>query len=219
MAGPREVAMVERFTPRARRAVVLATEEARSRGHESIEPEHLLMGILRDGEGMAVKVLERLQVPETLRAEVERLLSETPGSSTPSEPGFSAKLKAVLQAAVEARLQPNHVIGPENLLLGLLAWEGSEANGVLHAAGVNVDAARSVISLFYNSMAAPITAENLRFIATSKWRGAGERQTKRLARLLPPDVRRRGERRRDHPPGTTPLFPPPGAPHLSFPPP
>ncbi len=162
--------MLERFTPRARRAVVLATEEARSRGHESIEPEHLLMGILRDGEGMAVKVLERLQVPETLRAEVERLLSEAPGSSTPSEPGFSPELKAVLQAALEARLQPNHVIGTENLLLGLLACEGSEANRVLHAAGVNVDAARSVISLFYNSMAAPITAESLRFIATSKWR-------------------------------------------------
>src|SRR5205814_5324784 len=168
MAGPREVAMVEgftararrmleRFTPRARRAVVLATEEARSRGHESISPEHLLMGILRDGEGMAVKVLERLQAPpETLRAEVERLLSEAPGSSTPSEPPFSPELRAVFQAALEARLQPNHVIGTENLLLGLLACEGSEANRVLHAAGVNVDAARSVISLFYNSMAAPI---------------------------------------------------------------
>src|SRR5437016_13812306 len=96
MAGPREVAMVEgftararrmleRFTPRARRAVVLATEEARSRGHESIEPEHLLMGILRDGEGMAVKVLERLQVPESLLAEVERLLSEAPCSRPSSD--------------------------------------------------------------------------------------------------------------------------------------
>jgi hypothetical protein len=56
MAGPREVAMLERFTSRARRVVVLATEEARSRGHESVVPEHLLMGILRDGDGMAVKV-------------------------------------------------------------------------------------------------------------------------------------------------------------------
>src|SRR3989442_12243264 len=201
MAGPREVAMVERFTPRARRAVVLATEEARSRGHESIEPEHLLMGILRDGEGMAVKVLERLQVPETLRAEVERLLSETPGSSTPSEPGFSPELKAVLQAALEARLQPNHVIGTENLLLGLLACEGSEANRVLHAAGVNVDAARSVISLFYNSMAAPITAENLRFIATSKWRGGKGRQNRRWPRAPPRAGRPQGKDCRPSPRG------------------
>src|SRR3989442_6103872 len=198
MAGPREVAMVERFTPRARRAVVLANEEACSRGHESIEPEHLVMGILRDGEGMAVKVLERLQVPETLRAEVERLLSETPGSSTPSEPGFSPELKAVLQAALEARLQPNHVIGTENLLLGLLACEGSEANRVLHAAGVNVDAARSVISLFYNSMAAPITAENLRFIATSKWRVRRRKHTNPCAPRLPPDVRLTGDKSRAH---------------------
>jgi len=51
--------MLERFTSRARRSVVLATEEARSHGHETIGPEHLLMGIVRDGEGMAVKVLER----------------------------------------------------------------------------------------------------------------------------------------------------------------
>src|SRR5207244_8177258 len=130
--------------------------------------ENPRIGLLREGKGQAVKVLERLQLRQTPRAEVERLLSETPGSSTPSEPGFSPELKAVLQAALEARLQPNHVIGTENLLLGLLACEGSEANRVLHAAGVNVDAARSVISLFYNSMAAAITAENLRFIDASK---------------------------------------------------
>jgi len=171
MAGAREVAMLERFTSRARRSVVLATEEARSHGHETIGPEHLLMGILRDGEGMAVKVLERLQAPpEMLRAEVERFLSEAPGSSTPCEPAFSPQLRAVFQAALEARLQPNHVIGTENLLFGLLAYEGSEANRVLRAAGVNFDGARGVISLFYDSAAIPITAENLRFIATSKWR-------------------------------------------------
>jgi ATP-dependent Clp protease ATP-binding subunit ClpC len=70
--------MLERFTGRARRAVVLATEEARSRGHESVGPEHLLMGIMRDSEGMAVKVIERLQVPpETLRAEVDRLIQRS----------------------------------------------------------------------------------------------------------------------------------------------
>src|SRR5436190_73721 len=135
--------MLERFTARARRSVVLASDEARSRGHESISPEHLLMGILRDGEGMAVKVLERLQAPpEMLRAEIERLLSETPGSAAGSEPAFSSELRAVLQAALEARLQPKHVIGTENLLLGLLACEGSEANRVLRAAGVDFDGAR-----------------------------------------------------------------------------
>jgi len=155
--------MLERFTARARRSIVLASEEARSRGHESVGPEHLLLGILRDGEGMAVKVLERLQAaPEVLRAEVERLLSNVPGSSASSAPTFSAELRAVFQAAVEARLQPDHLIGTENLLLGLLAYEGPEANRVLRAAGVEFHAARGVISFFHSDVAVPITAENIR---------------------------------------------------------
>ena len=167
---PSEVVMLERFTSRARRVVVLATEEARNRGHESVGPAHLLMGILRDGDGMAVKVLERLHVqPEALRAAVEGLLREAPGSSRRSEPDFSPQLRAVLQAALESPLHP-HVVGTENLLLGLLACEGSEAYRVLRAAGVEFDGARGVISLFYDSMAVPITSENIRFIATSKWR-------------------------------------------------
>ena len=62
------------------------------------------------------------------------------------------------------------MVGTENLLLGLLAYEGSEANRVLRAAGADFDGARRVISIFYDSNAVPITAENIRFIATSKWR-------------------------------------------------
>jgi hypothetical protein len=89
--------------------------------------------------------------------------------SSSSEPGFSPELRAVLQAAFESRHHP-HVVGTENLLLGLLAHEGCEANRALLAAGVEFDGARGVISLFYDSMAIPITAENIRLIATSKWR-------------------------------------------------
>lgn len=160
--------MLERFTSRARRVVVLATEEARRRGHESVGPEHLLMGILRDSDGMAVKVLERLQAPpETLRAEVERLLGEEPGSSTGSEPAFSPELKAVLTASVEAQLHPN-LVGTEILLLGLLTYEGSQANRLLRAAGVDLNGALRMTSLFYDSI--PVTEGVTRFIATSKWR-------------------------------------------------
>ena len=68
--------MLERFTERARRVMVLATEEARSRRHEAVGPEHLLLGILRDDGGLNVKVLERLRIsPEALRTQVERVLS------------------------------------------------------------------------------------------------------------------------------------------------
>jgi len=162
--------MLDRFTARARRSIVLAIEEARGRGHESVGPEHLLLGILRDGGGMAVKALIWLQArPENLRAGLERHLSEAPASSTRAEPVFSLELRAVLQAAVEARRQPRHLIGTENLLLGLLAYEGPEANRVLRAAGVEFDAAREVVSLFYDSKAVPITGASIRFIARSKW--------------------------------------------------
>jgi ATP-dependent Clp protease ATP-binding subunit ClpC len=72
--------MLELFTERARRVVILASEQARSRQHGVVEPEHLLFGILRDGGGLAAGVLERLGVtPTTVQAEVERLLSEAPG--------------------------------------------------------------------------------------------------------------------------------------------
>jgi ATP-dependent Clp protease ATP-binding subunit ClpC len=163
--------MLERFTARSRRVVVLAIEEARGRRHEAVGPEHLLVGILRDGDGMAVKVLERLQVPlETVRGDLERLLNDGPGSATACEPTFSSELRAVFQAAVESRFQPQHVIGTENLLLGLLVCEAFEATQVLRAAGVDLDQVRRVTSLFYDSMAIPITTENIRFIATSKWR-------------------------------------------------
>jgi ATP-dependent Clp protease ATP-binding subunit ClpC len=162
--------MLERFTERARRVVVLAIDEARNRRHAAVGPEHLLMGILRDRGGMAVKVLERLGVPpEALGVEVERLLSETPGSQASVEPVFSAELKGVLQAALGERRHA-HVIGTEILLLGLLAHDGSEANRVLRAAGADLDEARRITGLFYDSTAIPITVENIRFIATSKWR-------------------------------------------------
>src|SRR5215510_10071227 len=73
--------MLERFTERARRVVVLATEEARSRRHETVGPEHLLMGILLVGGDFVVHSLEQLGVsPETLRAEAERTLGAIPGS-------------------------------------------------------------------------------------------------------------------------------------------
>ena len=82
--------MVSRSTERARRVMVVATEEARSRRHEAVGPEHVLTGLLRDGGGSTAHVLEQLHAsPERLRAEVERVLSETPESATGGEPTFS----------------------------------------------------------------------------------------------------------------------------------
>ena len=160
--------MLERFTEQARRVMVLATEEARSRRHEAVGPEHLLMGILRDGGGLNVKVLERLRIsPEALRAQVERVLSETPGSTTSGEPAFSPGLKAVLETALKARWRHHGLIGIEHLLLGLLADDGSAASRILRAIGPDLEV---VCRMGLLSLRDPrVTEGNVRFIATSKW--------------------------------------------------
>ena len=134
--------MVERFTERARRAMVLATDEARSRRHEAIDPEHLLMGILREGACLDLKVLERIRVsPETLQAEVERVLSAMADSPARVEPVFSPELKSVLETAIKLRRRSDSVIGAEHLLLGLLADDGSAAGRIMRAAGAEFDTA------------------------------------------------------------------------------
>jgi ATP-dependent Clp protease ATP-binding subunit ClpC len=134
--------MVERFTERARRAMVLATDDARSRRHEAIGPEHLLMGILREGACLDLKVLERIRVsPETLQDEVERVLSAMAGSPARGEPVFSPELKSVLETAIKLRRRSDSVIGAEHLLLGLLADDGSAAGRIMRAAGAEFETA------------------------------------------------------------------------------
>jgi len=134
--------MVERFTERARRAMVRATDEARSRRHEAIGPEHLLLGILREGACLDLKVLERIRVsPETLQAEVERVLSSMAGAPARGEPVFSPELKGVLETAFKLRRRSDSAIGAEHLLLGLLADDGSAAGRIMRAAGAEFETA------------------------------------------------------------------------------
>src|SRR5262245_65971486 len=88
--------MLERFTEGARQVLVRATEEARSRRHETVGPEHLLMGLLQAGGDFTVHTLAQLGLsPETLRAQAERVLGETPRSPTGGEPIFSPELKGL----------------------------------------------------------------------------------------------------------------------------
>ena len=164
--------MLERFTERARRVVVLATEEARGRRHEAVAPEHLLMGILRDAAGLGVGVLGRLHVNlETLRGEVERALEATPGSATNGDPHFSAELKSVLAAALEEQRRHGHNwLGTEHLVLGLLSSR-STVSAMLRSAGADLDEARRMTILCVGQSLRPVsTEEMLGMIATSKWR-------------------------------------------------
>ena len=133
--------MVEQFTERARRAMVLAADEARSRRHEAIGPEHLLLGILREGACLDLEVLERIRAgPEMLRVEVERALCAMAGSPARGEPVFSPELKAVLETAFKLRRRSDSALGAEHLLLGLLA-DGSAAGRILRAAGAEFETA------------------------------------------------------------------------------
>lgn len=160
--------MLERFTERARRVVVLATEEARSRRHQAVGPEHLLMGILQVGGDFAVHSLKQLGVsPETVRAEVERVLSETPGVATGGEPTFSPELKAVLEVVLTVKRQ--RTVDPDLLLLALLADEDSAISGILHATGADL-AKAPWLPVRMSVLRKPVTEEEVRLIATSRWR-------------------------------------------------
>jgi ATP-dependent Clp protease ATP-binding subunit ClpC len=162
--------MLERFTERARQVVVLATEEARSRRHEMVGPEHLLMGLLQVGGDFAVHSLEQLGVsPEAVRAEVERVLGASPpGSATGSEPAFSPELKAVLEGALAVKRR--RTVDPELLLLALLAEEHSAVSGILHATGADLAKARRLPVRMMSVLNKPVTEEEVHLIATSRWR-------------------------------------------------
>jgi len=135
--------MVERFTERARRAIVLATEDAHRRRHGVIGPEHLLLGLLREGTCLDRKVLKRIGVSaETLETEVERVLTATAASpARDGEPVFSDELKTVLETAFQLRKRSDGEIGPEHLVLGLLMVPGSAAGRILRAAGSDFETA------------------------------------------------------------------------------
>jgi ATP-dependent Clp protease ATP-binding subunit ClpC len=160
--------MLERFTERARRVLVLATEEARSRRHETVGPEHLLMGILQAGGDFTVHYLAQLGVsPDTLRAEAERVLGETPGSATGGEPTFSPELKAVLEVVLTVKRQ--RTVDPDLLLLALLTDEHSAISGILHATGADLVKARW-LPVRMSVLRKPVTEEEVSFLATSRWR-------------------------------------------------
>ena len=119
--------MFERFTERSRRVVVLAQEEARMLDHHYIGTEHLLLGLIHEGDGIAGQAIESAGLTlDAARAEVERMIGR--GASAPSgHIPFTARAKKVLELALrEALALKKSYIGPEHILLGLIR----EGNGV-----------------------------------------------------------------------------------------
>src|SRR5450432_824060 len=115
------MSMWEPFTERARRSIVLAQEEAQRLGNNYIGTEHILLGIISEGESLAAKVLETLGVNlAKVRAEVEAIVGRG-GQTVQQEMVFTPRAKRVIELAFEEARQLNHnYIGTEHLLLGLI---------------------------------------------------------------------------------------------------
>ncbi len=113
--------MFERFTERARLVVVLAQEEARTLKHDCIGTEHILLGLVREQEGLAARVLESLGITvERVRAQVERIVGAGEEVTSGQIP-FTPEAKMVLQRALREALSLGHsYIGTEHILLGLV---------------------------------------------------------------------------------------------------
>src|ERR687885_605145 len=113
--------MFERFTERARQVVVLAQEEARTLKHNYIGTEHILLGLLREEEGLAARVLESLDITvEEVRAQVARIVGQGDEVTTGQIP-FTPRAKKVLELALREALSLGHnYIGTEHILLGLV---------------------------------------------------------------------------------------------------
>jgi ATP-dependent Clp protease ATP-binding subunit ClpC len=115
------VEVFERFTERARQVVVLAQDEARALKHNYIGTEHILLGLLREEEGLAARVLESLDITvEEVRAQVARIVGQGDEVTTGQIP-FTPRAKKVLELALREALSLGHnYIGTEHILLGLV---------------------------------------------------------------------------------------------------
>ena len=140
--------MFERFTDRARRVVVLAQDEAKMRNHNYIGTEHILLGLIHEGEGVAAKALEQMGISlEAVREQVEEIIGHGQTQPTGHIP-FTPRAKKVLELSLREALQMNHsYIGTEHILLGLIREGEGVAAQVLIKLGAEAALRRGSRSL------------------------------------------------------------------------
>ncbi len=138
--------MFERFTDRARRVLVLAQEEARDLNHAFIGTEHILLGLIREGEGVAAKALDALGVTfDVVREKVEEAIGANTNPS-PGSPPFTPRAKKVLELSLREALQLGHsYIGTEHMLLGLVREGEGVAAQVLNDLGADMARVRTQV--------------------------------------------------------------------------
>lgn len=161
--------MYERFTDRARKVMNLANTEAQRLNHEYIGTEHMLIGILREGEGVACRVLRNRGISsQQLFTELGKVI--TPGQQmvTVGKLPQTPRVKKVIEYVMEeARDLNDQHVGTEHLLLGLLRAEEGTAAIALKICGIDLDAARNEVRLFRGSR--PSVAQEQPTIPKLNW--------------------------------------------------
>src|SRR5438552_5280318 len=131
----------DRFNDRAKRVLALSQDEAIRLNHNYIGVEHLLLGLIREGEGVAARVLDSLSVDlSKMRSSVEVMIGRGDGTTSPSEITLSPRTKKVIELAVDESRKLGHShVGTEHLLLGIVR-EGEPAGaGLLQSVGVSLE--------------------------------------------------------------------------------
>jgi ATP-dependent Clp protease ATP-binding subunit ClpA len=155
--------MFERFTDRARRVVVLAQEEARMLNHNYIGTEHILLGLIHEGEGVAAKALESLGISlDAVRGQVEEIIGQGQAAPTGHFP-FTPRAKKVLELSLrEAKQLYSRHIGTEHILLGLIREGEGVAAQVLQKLGADLNQISQQVMLVLKGYGVPATlAERL----------------------------------------------------------
>lgn len=139
--------MFDKFTNRAKQVIKLAKKEAQRLNHNYLGTEHVLLGLLKLGQGVAVNVLKNLNIDfETVRAEVEKLVGFGPEIQVYGDPALTGKVKKVFEFANEEAANLNHnYVGTEHLLLGLLRQTDGVAAQVLENLNVNLKEVRKEV--------------------------------------------------------------------------
>src|SRR5437016_3267833 len=167
------------FTERVRKVLAMAREEAERLRHEYVGTEHILLGLIREGEGVAAAVLQNLSVDlDEIQQKIEDTVKKgKAAAATGPDLPYTSRAKKVLELAMaEARDLTHNYVGTEHLLLGLLREEKGIAAQVLTDAGVNLDAAR---------------AETLRILGTEMPQGGAQQPTG----TTPPQAQPKGEKK------------------------
>src|SRR5215210_3038594 len=166
--------MFERFTDRARRVVVLAQEEARLLNHSYIGTEHILLGLIHEGEGVAAKAMESLGISlEAVRSQVEEIIGQG-GSSPSGHIPFTPRAKKVLELSLREALQLGHnYIGTEHVLLGLIREGEGVAAQVLVKLGADLSRVRQQVIQLLSGYSGASGSESGKAGATAGGSGEG----------------------------------------------